>query len=152
MTDQLTRIEEKLDRILQLLEKPKRKKKAKLDIPVTAFQDWWALYPRKVGKPAALQAWKRIMPNPELQKILLDDIRARTKAWKGTPLHFIPHPSTFLNQSRYKDPIEHSIPEVQVLRVPSEINALIAFAVERGIHARPGEDTWEFRKRVEDSI
>ena len=35
-------------------------------IDQTAFDQWWSLYPKKVGKKPALTIWKRIKPDAEL--------------------------------------------------------------------------------------
>jgi hypothetical protein len=83
----------------------------------TLFEQFWASYPvgRKVGKPAALRAWKRIFifSNDEGCRVGALLINAGLQKWKRSKewenRYFIPYPSTFLNQRRWEDspvPIE----------------------------------------------
>ena len=67
-----------------------------------AFTEFWALYPRKVGKIAALKAWRSTAPK-------IADVRSAL-AWQVTQPGwvkdagaFIPHPATWLNQRRWED-------------------------------------------------
>lgn len=68
------------------------------------FNEWWAAYPRKVGKGAALKAW-RLLTAPEREAALMAS-PAFAEAWRGSTadrMRFCPHPTTFLNQRRYTD-------------------------------------------------
>ena len=64
----------------------------------TAFDSFWARYPRKIGKPAAVKAWKAAKADPPA-------VMAGLERWIGQwhDPQFIPHPSTFLNQRRWED-------------------------------------------------
>jgi len=70
------------------------------------FEAFYAAYPRKAGKPNALKAWRAAMK----RGIAVDQIIAGLAAWlpywevKGEP-DKVPHPSTFLNQDRFNDPV-----------------------------------------------
>ena len=76
------------------------------DIYTSSFQNFWEVYPRRTGKKTALQAWNKINPDNELQKIMLDAIERnkQTKQWQSR--RFIPHPATWLNQERWNDEVE----------------------------------------------
>ena len=76
------------------------------DIYTSSFQNFWEIYPRRTGKKTALQAWNKINPDNELQKIMLDAIERnkQTKQWQSR--RFIPHPATWLNQERWNDEVE----------------------------------------------
>ena len=76
------------------------------DIYTSSFQNFWEVYPRRTGKKTALQAWNKINPDNELQKIMLDVIERnkQTKQWQSR--RFIPHPATWLNQERWNDEVE----------------------------------------------
>jgi hypothetical protein len=66
------------------------------------FDEFWKAYPRKVGKGAALASWRKVKPpiNPVLSAIQ----KARQSPdWLKDRGAFIPHPSTWLNQSRWED-------------------------------------------------
>lgn len=62
-------------------------------------------YPKKVGKPAALKAWKAAKVKPEDVSVILGDIatRSQSRDWLKDDGQFIPNPSTYLNQRRWED-------------------------------------------------
>jgi len=76
------------------------------DIYTSSFNEFWEIYPRKIGKKSALQAWDNINPDDELQELILDAIKRnkQTKQWQSQ--RFIPHPATWLNQERWNDEVE----------------------------------------------
>lgn len=69
---------------------------------VDGFDRFWACYPRRIGKLAALKVWTKLNPDEALVETILESIdeHRRCKAWRDG---FIPHPTTFLNQGRYLD-------------------------------------------------
>jgi hypothetical protein len=72
------------------------------------FDEFWAAYPKKVGKKAAWTAWNKIKPNAELHDKIMTAIgRARvTDQWMRENGRFIPNPTTWLNQGRWDDEYE----------------------------------------------
>lgn len=72
-----------------------------------AFDHWYSLYPRKVGKPKAVKAFKRAAK--KLNGSGWDQLAAGTQAWcqfwreAHTDPQYIPHPATFLNDERWND-------------------------------------------------
>lgn len=84
------------------------KKKSNLSEPLSiSFGIFWTEYPRKISKKSAESAWKRINPqNGTVEKILsaLKE-QKKTEQWQKNNGQFIPHPSTWLNQERWKDEI-----------------------------------------------
>jgi len=76
------------------------------------FQKFWESYPRKIAKPKAEIAFKKINPDEILlEKILsgLEDAK-QSPQWTKDNGEFIPHPTTWLNQRRWEDQIncDHS--------------------------------------------
>ncbi len=71
------------------------------------FEQFWAVYPRKVGKGAARKAFAKIKPNDELLKRMVVAVVTQSKsdAWTKDGGQFIPNPSTWLNQERWEDEI-----------------------------------------------
>lgn len=71
------------------------------------FETFWHTYPKKVGKDAALKSWSKAKP-------FLDDVlnalywQKDSEQWKRENGKYIPNPSTYLNQGRWKDeaPVE----------------------------------------------
>ena len=80
---------------------------AKADTQERRFAEFWAQYPKKVGKKAALTSWKRIKPDAALFERIMQAI-AKAKAsdqWNREGGRFIPNPTTWLNQGRWDDEI-----------------------------------------------
>jgi len=71
-----------------------------------SFGIWWALYPKKVGKQAAVKAWKKLKPSPDLA----EEIAAAAKSFAAAVRQpqFIPNPATWLNEGRWYDDLEAS--------------------------------------------
>lgn len=63
------------------------------------FLEFWANYPKKTGKDAAWKLWDKLNPN-------IDDVmyalswQKESKKWADG---YIPNPTTYLNQGRWKD-------------------------------------------------
>lgn len=68
-------------------------------IYTSEFEQFWTAYPKKTGKDAAFKSWKKLKPR-------LDDVmfalswQRDSKQWSDG---YIPNPSTYLNQGRWKD-------------------------------------------------
>jgi hypothetical protein len=66
------------------------------------FDEFWEIYPRKVGKPQAQKAFKKA-----LEEISLEEILRCTKEYqqqrRGEDLKFTKHPATFLNSKPWLD-------------------------------------------------
>lgn len=77
------------------------------------FETWWAEYPNKAGKRKASlaysEAFKRLGGRAagvdRVHGFLLASIAAQVAVWrrKGILGKFIPHPATWLTQSRWED-------------------------------------------------
>jgi hypothetical protein len=67
------------------------------------FDEFYAQYPRHVGRDAAAKVWRRL--NAADRQAALDDLPGRKMAWERarTEPQFIPHPATWLNQRRWTD-------------------------------------------------
>ena len=79
------------------------------------FEEVWAAYPRKVGKGDARRAWKKIRPDPELSKRMIETLKkmARCEQWTRDGGQFIPHPATWLNREGWEDEPEIAKPKVE---------------------------------------
>ena len=80
-----------------------RKKSADMD----GFALFWQEYPRKAAKAAALKAWQKLNPSPDLVERILAHVREhkRSQDWIKDGGQFVPHPATFLNGRRWEDDI-----------------------------------------------
>lgn len=83
----------------------------KVDPPIYSkeFLSFWNSYPNKKGKGFALKAWKKIKGVNNLTKKIIASVEehiTKDPQWKKDNGQFIPHPATFLNQTRWEDEIE----------------------------------------------
>ena len=72
------------------------------------FLSFWVAYPKKIGKDAAWNAWKKRNGSiPEIS-IILTAITNQKQAegWKKDNGQFIPHPATWINQGRWMDEVK----------------------------------------------
>jgi hypothetical protein len=69
------------------------------------FDRFWHAYPRKIGKGAARQAWKRLKPDEALlaQMLAAIDQQQGSVQWNRDGGQYIPLPSTWLKQERWED-------------------------------------------------
>jgi len=76
----------------------------------TAFEIFWAAYPKKKGKKQAIRAWEKIKPRPTIadaEKLAqIVSLQARTPQWSKDGGEFIPLPATWLNNERWNDELE----------------------------------------------
>lgn len=87
------------------------------------FAKFWAAYPRKVGKGAAEKAFMKIRPSEELLGVMLRAIERQklSEQWVRQCGQFIPHPTTWLNQERWRDEPPGDPPERAAEREREEI-------------------------------
>lgn len=69
--------------------------------PVPTFEDFWAIWPRKVGKKDARKAWDRALKGGTDPNIIIDG--ARHLAANPPEKQFIKHPSGWINGERWED-------------------------------------------------
>jgi hypothetical protein len=69
------------------------------------FEKFWAAYPKKVGKQAALSAYKKVKV-PVDTMISAVEAQKRSAQWTKENGRYIPNPATWLNQGRWEDVLE----------------------------------------------
>lgn len=69
------------------------------------FLAFWESYPKKVGKDAAMKAWRKISKPKETIRIILEALQWQKQShnWTKDNGQYIPNPATYLNQGRWKD-------------------------------------------------
>ena len=74
------------------------------------FATFWGLYPKKVAKPQAMKAWKKVKPTGQVFANLMAALeKQRASAdWLKDGGQFIPHPATWLNGRRWEDEDPHA--------------------------------------------
>jgi hypothetical protein len=70
--------------------------------PSMEFDTFWAQYPRKVGKQAAIKAYARSLKLTTPDKIIAGVKLLKTET-VGKDADFIPHPASWLNAGRWDD-------------------------------------------------
>ena len=72
------------------------------------FDEFWAVYPKKTAKQAALKAWKRAKVTAELHNKILMAIETakHSEQWQRDNGQYIPHPATWINGGRWEDEIQ----------------------------------------------
>lgn len=68
---------------------------------MVTFEDFWQVYPRKVGKLAAKREWERLKPDAETLAQMEATLAWQLTQW--TERRFTPHPKTWLHQGRWLD-------------------------------------------------
>jgi hypothetical protein len=73
-----------------------------------SFTRFWDLFPKKVSKPTALRAWKKIAPDDTLLQQILAGLERHkhSEQWLRDDGQFIPYPATWLNARRWEDRLE----------------------------------------------
>ncbi|OUM01770.1 hypothetical protein [Variovorax sp. JS1663] len=85
--------------------RPRRSPTAAIE-SMPGFEAFYAAYPRKVGKQAALRAWLKLAPDEALQATILGALAAqRPHLDRRENGRFIPHASTWLNKGQWEDEI-----------------------------------------------
>lgn len=67
------------------------------------FNDFWAIYPRRVGKGAARKAWASMTKRGTEIDTVLHAAAQFAVASANLEPKFVPHPATWLNSERYDD-------------------------------------------------
>lgn len=73
----------------------------------SAFDRFWALYPKHVGKVDAKKAWVTMECEALIERILAGVARCRaSEPWTKEHGRFIPHPATWLRRGGWEDDLE----------------------------------------------
>lgn len=98
-----------------------------LEAPLSRFDEFWALYPRKVGKEAARKIYEKNDLATQAEIITGLENHLAANAFSNEKV-YIKHPSTWLTQKVWKDePEKRAFPKPQVGGVRESRKALDAF-------------------------
>jgi hypothetical protein len=83
-------------------------------VDADGFEQFWASYPKRVGKGDARKAWRILHPPDALQSRIRDALARQrlSRQWMADGGKYIPHPSTWLNQQRWDDDVDPDVPVV----------------------------------------
>lgn len=99
--------EEVYDAIMTLAKSRVRasREKTRREYESDSFKQFWAAYPKKIGKGAAWKAW--VMASVPTSTVLAAiEAQKQTDQWRKDNGQFIPHPATWLNQRRWEDEVQ----------------------------------------------
>jgi hypothetical protein len=72
----------------------------------TWFEEFWSIYPRRVGKGAAQRKYAVAAKTESDHQMILSALRAQLPALQSREKQFIPLPLTWINQQRWQDDVE----------------------------------------------
>lgn len=93
------------EQLVNTIQECKEIKNDKKDIYTVKFASFWAVYPRKVSKQKAEQAFMKLKPDDDLYSKIMDGLEKskRSAQWTKDGGQFIPHAATWLNGRRWED-------------------------------------------------
>lgn len=70
-----------------------------------AFNDFWAVYPKRVARKDAWKAWEKLDPSPALVETIMAALAWQTRQadWLRDGGKFVPYPATWLRAERWDD-------------------------------------------------
>ena len=84
----------------------------KLSSTADDFEDFWAAYPRKVGKGAAKRSWDKCVDRMKISpSVMIDGAKRYAAAKAGSDIQYVAHPGTWLNGQRWLDEDAAAEPE-----------------------------------------
>ncbi|MFA9204933.1 MAG: hypothetical protein ACEQSH_00595 [Bacteroidia bacterium] len=81
---------------------------AKNDEIPPEFFEFWDAYPKKVAKPQAIRAWRKLNPDTTTTQAIVAAVGRdrRSDQWLRDGGQYIPHPASYLNAARWEDEVE----------------------------------------------
>lgn len=70
------------------------------------FDEFWELYPRKRGSKPAKAAWRSKARTVRVADEIISGLKAQLPSFLTKEIQFIPYAQKWLNEERWKDPIE----------------------------------------------
>lgn len=84
-------------------------RKSAKSVITDGFDEFWAVYPKKDAKQAAIKAWNKLKPDDELKQAIIAGVqRDIAGRWKDVERRYIPNPATYLNGGRWEDEVTTS--------------------------------------------
>lgn len=98
----------------------------------SSFDAFWANYPRKVAKQAALKAYTKLAPNEDLFNTMLTALarQIESEEWQRDNGRYIPYPATWLNGRRWEDEADEEQPSQKKHKLIERDGQLYAVEVD----------------------
>ena len=113
------------------------------------WEDFWELYPRKVGKKMARTAWLKLTDKQKVAAMTALPNHLQYWRQKETDSEFIPFPATWLNQERFEDEIDLTVKSERP-KLPWYSSDALTMEHGRkiGLNPHPGESMQQYRSRL----
>lgn len=113
------------------------------------WENFWELYPRKVGKKVARTAWLKLTDKQKVAAMTALPNHLQYWKQKETDLEFIPFPATWLNQERFEDEIDLTVKSERP-KLPWYSSDALTMEHGRkiGLNPHPGESMQQYRSRL----
>lgn len=97
--------DKELETLLPIGKVSARNQSEVLSYEEVAFNEFWSAYPKKVNKKGCYKSFCKIKNLKEEMPLILDALERfkASKGWLKDNGQFIPHPTTWINQERWKD-------------------------------------------------
>lgn len=71
------------------------------------FENFWTIYPEKIGKGKAYDSWKKLSTDEQEKSVVQIKLQIESNHFRNkSGIDYIPHPTTWLNQKRWEDEIK----------------------------------------------
>ena len=87
------------------------------------FEEFYAAYPRKVGKKAAEKSWDKLIKMGTNPNEIIEGAKRYAAAKRGTDQQYIAHPATWLNAGRWQDEMGAPEPEEPAWKTDNKLVA-----------------------------
>ena len=112
------------------------------------FDEFWALYPKKVARKEAEKAFSKLKSDERLRAI--SAIPNHVAYWKATDTDkmFIPHASTWLNGWRFDDELELPQPKTVEKAWWTSDAGIMEYGRQKGQPPKVGESMNAYKQRL----
>ena len=93
----------------------------------SAFDEFWSLYPRKVGKQAAIRKWDHVTKRTE-PEVIIAGLKRLLPELTATERRYQPNPATWLNQGRWEDETGAVQPDSGAVNIDDVLKGVFAAA------------------------
>ena len=75
--------------------------------PISPFENFWKVYPKKKSKGNAEKAWAKLKPSHDMIEKIIRAVETakKTKDWKKDNGQYIPYPASWLNAKGWEDEV-----------------------------------------------
>ena len=98
-----------------LRENPRQREEGLLGKIQGAFEEFWALYPKKQDRQSAVAAYVRLNPSEDLHKKMLETLKkyCASPEWQREGGRYIPYPAKWIVCRRWEDEVPEAAHEKQ---------------------------------------